>query len=88
MPMFGDCHHAKSWNSILKNVEQESHTKWKKVVVYICIYVYMYVCMYQSQKQSLYPRAPLKTLENPLMFGLSFCTKNFDIVTIGFLVKF
>ena len=24
---FGDCHHAKSWNSILKDVEQESCTK-------------------------------------------------------------
>ena len=43
---------------------------------------------YQSQKQSLYPRAPLKSLENPLMFGSSFCTKNLEIVNIGFLVKF
>ena len=42
----------------------------------------------QSQKQSLYPRAPLKSLENPLMFGSSFCTKNLEIVTIGLLVKF
>ena len=46
------------------------------------------VSKYQSQKQSLYPRAPLKSLENPLMFGSSFYTKNLEIVTIGFLVKF
>ena len=47
-----------------------------------------YISIYQSQKQSLYPRAPLKSLENPLMFGSRFCTKNLEIVTIGFLVKF
>ena len=39
-----------------------------------CIYLSIYLSIYQSQKQSLYPRAPLKSLENPIMFGSSFWT--------------
>ena len=48
------------------------------------------IIKYQSQKQSLYPRAPLKSLEIPLMIGSSFWTwrLTFENIKFGFLVKF